>query len=44
VGEGRVEAIYIAAERGQIPHTVEAVRAVAGKGPEGNRYFAREVP
>src|SRR5262245_19929866 len=39
VGEGRVEAIYIAAERGQLPHAVEAVRAVAGKGLEGNRYF-----
>jgi MOSC domain-containing protein YiiM len=39
VGKGRVEAIYIAAEHGQLPHAVEAVRAIAGKGLEGNRYF-----
>jgi MOSC domain-containing protein YiiM len=39
MGDGRVEAIFIAAERGGQPHTVESVTAVAGKGLEGNRYF-----
>jgi MOSC domain-containing protein YiiM len=39
VSEGRVEAIFISAERGHLPHGVESVRAVAGKGLEGNRYF-----
>ena len=39
MGEGRVEAIFIAAEHGQHPHPVESATAVAGKGLEGNRYF-----
>jgi MOSC domain-containing protein YiiM len=39
VGEGSVEAIFISAKRGDSPHPVESVRAVAGKGLEGNRYF-----
>jgi MOSC domain-containing protein YiiM len=39
MGDGRVEAIFIAAERGERPHPVESVTAVAGKGLEGNRYF-----
>ncbi len=39
MSEGRIEAIFIAAEHGQLPHEVESVRAVAGKGLEGNRYF-----
>ncbi len=37
--EGRVEAIFIAAEHGERPRPVEAVRAVAHKGLEGNRYW-----
>jgi MOSC domain-containing protein YiiM len=36
---GRVEAIYITAEHGGLPQAVDSVRAVAGKGLEGNRYF-----
>ena len=44
VGEGRIEAIYIAPERGQLPHAVESVRAIAGKGLEGNRYFDTGKP
>jgi MOSC domain-containing protein YiiM len=39
VSEGRVEAIFISAARGDLPHVVDSVRAVAGKGLEGNRYF-----
>ena len=38
VGEGRVEAIFIGPER-TLPEPVERVRALAGKGLEGNRYF-----
>jgi MOSC domain-containing protein YiiM len=36
---GRVEGIYIAAEHGELPEPVESVRALAGRGLEGNRYF-----
>ena len=39
MSEGRVEAIFISAERGDLPHAVESVQAVAGKGLQGNRYF-----
>ncbi len=39
MGDGRVESIFIAAERGEPPHPVESVTGVAGKGLEGNRYF-----
>jgi MOSC domain-containing protein YiiM len=39
VSEGRVEAIFISANRGDLPHEVESATAVAGKGLEGNRYF-----
>ncbi len=39
MGDGRVEAIFIAAEKGELPHPVESVTAVARKGLEGNRYF-----
>jgi MOSC domain-containing protein YiiM len=39
MGEGRVEAIFISAQRGDRPQPVESVQAVAGKGLEGNRYF-----
>jgi MOSC domain-containing protein YiiM len=44
LAEGRVEAIYIAAEHGELPHAVESVRAIAGKGLEGNRYFDEGRP
>jgi MOSC domain-containing protein YiiM len=39
MSQGRVEAIFISAERGDLPHPVESAQAVAGKGLEGNRYF-----
>ncbi len=35
---GRVEGIFIGPER-TLPEPVERVRAVAGSGLEGNRYF-----
>jgi MOSC domain-containing protein YiiM len=37
--DGRIEAIFISAQRGELPHPVQSVQAVAGKGLEGNRYF-----
>jgi MOSC domain-containing protein YiiM len=37
--EGRVEAIYLAAEHGEMPEPVERVSAVAGRGLVGDRYF-----
>jgi MOSC domain-containing protein YiiM len=36
---GRVEGIYISAEHGELPEPVDSVRALAGRGLEGNRYF-----
>ncbi|MFL6011640.1 MAG: MOSC domain-containing protein [Gaiellaceae bacterium] len=36
---GRVESIYIAAQKGDLPQSVESVRAIAGRGLAGNRYF-----
>ena len=39
MSEGRVEGIYISAREGDLPHAVESVRAFAGRGLEGNRYF-----
>ncbi len=36
---GSVEGIYIAAEHGELPEPVDSVRARAGRGLEGNRYF-----
>ncbi|HEY8776232.1 MAG TPA: MOSC domain-containing protein [Gaiellaceae bacterium] len=36
---GQVEAIFVAAESGELPTPVERVRALAGRGLEGNRYF-----
>ena len=36
---GRVEGIYIASEHGELPEPVDSVRAHAGRGLEGNRYF-----
>jgi len=39
VSSGAVEAIFITAEKGELPAPVERARALAGKGLEGNRYF-----
>ncbi len=39
MSDGRVEAIFISAAHGNLPHPVGFVRAIAGKGLEGNRYF-----
>jgi MOSC domain-containing protein YiiM len=36
---GQVEAIFVAAERGELPAPVDRVRARAGRGLEGNRYY-----
>jgi MOSC domain-containing protein YiiM len=36
---GRVEGIFIAAKKYERPAPVERVRALAGRGLEGNRYF-----
>jgi len=39
MNEGRVEGIFLTAEHGELPADVDSVRALAGKGLEGNRYF-----
>jgi len=39
VSEGRVEAIFIAPQHGELPAPVERVRARTGQGLEGNRYY-----
>src|SRR3954468_16414828 len=39
MNDGRVEAIFLSAKRGDHPHEVESATAHAGKGLEGNRYF-----
>ena len=36
---GRVEAIFLTAEHGALPAPVDRVRARAGRGLEGNRYY-----
>ena len=36
---GRVEAIFLSPEHGELPTAVERVRARAGRGLEGNRYY-----
>jgi MOSC domain-containing protein YiiM len=36
---GHVEGIYITADHGELPEPVDSVRAYAGRGLEGNRYF-----
>jgi MOSC domain-containing protein YiiM len=41
--DGRVEQINIGPER-ELPAPVERVRAIAGKGLDGNRYFYDEAP
>ena len=40
---GRVEGIFVGAERALLA-PVERVRALAGRGLEGNRYFYDEAP
>ena len=37
--QGKVEAIYIAARHGVLPHAVDAAVAQAGRGIEGDRNF-----
>jgi len=44
VERGRVEGIFIAGEKRQLPAPVERVRAVAGRGLEGNRHFYEQAP
>src|ERR687896_867239 len=39
MSEGRVEGIFISPRKGNLPTPVERVRAFAGSGLEGNRYF-----
>jgi MOSC domain-containing protein YiiM len=39
---GHVEAIFVAPERGELPAPVERVRAHAGRGLDGNRYYWAE--
>lgn len=41
---GRVEGIFIAAEKKQLLERVERARAVAGRGLEGNRHFYEQAP
>ena len=41
---GRVEGIYISADHGDLPEPFESVRALAGRGLEGNRYFFDDAP
>jgi MOSC domain-containing protein YiiM len=41
---GHVEGIFISPEKGLLPEPVETVRAVAGRGLEGNRYFFEQAP
>jgi MOSC domain-containing protein YiiM len=36
---GRVEGIFISAEHGELSEPVDSVRALAGRGLEGNRYY-----
>lgn len=42
MSSGQIEGIYIAAEAEQLPRAVESVRAVAGRGLEGDRNFVRK--
>jgi MOSC domain-containing protein YiiM len=39
---GRVEGIFVTPEHRQLPQPVESVRAHAGRGLDGNRYFFDE--
>jgi MOSC domain-containing protein YiiM len=40
--DGRVEAIYLSSEHGELPAPIERVQARAGRGLEGNRYYWTE--
>jgi MOSC domain-containing protein YiiM len=40
--QGRVEAIFVTSEHGELPAAVERVHARAGRGLEGNRYYWAE--
>jgi MOSC domain-containing protein YiiM len=42
--EGLVEGIYVTPEHGELPQPVDSVRALAGRGLEGNRYFFDDAP
>ena len=42
MGEGQVVGIFLTGEHGSLPDGIERVRALAGKGLEGNRYFYAE--
>ena len=42
MSDGRVVGIFLTAEHGELPEGVDSVRALAGKGLEGNRYFFAE--
>jgi MOSC domain-containing protein YiiM len=44
VERGRVEGIFIAGEKRQLPVPVDRVRAVAGRGLEGNRHYYEQAP
>jgi MOSC domain-containing protein YiiM len=37
--EGRVEGIFVSESKGDLPHSVDTIRAVSGAGLVGNRYF-----
>src|SRR6266511_2555052 len=39
VAEGRVEGIFLTETHGELPQSVERVRALPGSGLVGNRYF-----
>ena len=39
MAEGRVEGIFLTETHGEVPHSVERVRAIPGSGLVGNRYF-----
>jgi MOSC domain-containing protein YiiM len=39
MSEGRVDGIFVTSEHGELPAPVQSVRALAGRGLEGNRYF-----
>jgi MOSC domain-containing protein YiiM len=41
---GHIEGIFISPQKGLLPEPVETVRAVAGRGLEGNRYFFEQAP
>jgi MOSC domain-containing protein YiiM len=41
---GRIEAIYLAAAHGEMPHAVESAVGHAGKGLEGDRNFDDDDP